>query len=134
MTKKDEFQTSTELKRLFLRELDLWRKRHGLGVADLSARCGVSPSYLAHIGRYGRVPSKPVLILLALNFETSDPAALFRAANLDTSWPYDGGTHGITKREEHAREFLTVKFDVQSFMDSLTQAIREEIRPRKVHE
>lgn len=134
MTKRINFQTSGELKRLFLRELELWRKRHGLSLADLSARCGVSPSYLAHVGRYGRVPSKPVLILLALNFELADPGALFQAAHVDTTWPFEGTGQSITRKEANTREFLTVKFDVQGFMESVTQAIRAEIRPEKAQE
>ena len=89
MSQRTEFESSPDLKRLFLRELELWRRATHLGLADLSHRCGVSPSYLAHIGRYGRIPSKPVLILLALNFGLQNPRELFESAKLSDEWPFD---------------------------------------------
>jgi len=111
MAKNVDFETSTELKRLFSQELDAWCSKHRRGVDELSARCGVSRSYLAHIGRYGRIPSKPVLILLALNFEMTDPLALFRAARVNEPWPFDKAT-GISQAQSARDGFLSIKLDM----------------------
>ncbi len=129
MAKQVEFETSTELKRIFSREFDAWRQRHKLTINDLSTRCGVSQSYLAHVGRYGRIPSKPVLLLLALNFGMRDPRELFRAANIDEAWPFDDGAQ-ISKPEQQANGFLSVKLDMAGLVDAIQGAVRAELRPR----
>jgi transcriptional regulator with XRE-family HTH domain len=132
MAKALEFETSTELKRLFNAELDAWRKRFKLSLDDLSRRCGVSQSYLAHIGRYGRVPSKPVLILLAINFEISDPAALFRAAGIKEPWPFEGAVT-LAAQEKQSEGFLSVKLDMGGFVDAIRSVVRAELKPRTLH-
>ena len=129
MSQRTEFESSPDLKRLFLRELELWRRATHLGLADLSHRCGVSPSYLAHIGRYGRIPSKPVLILLALNFGLQNPRELFESAKLSDEWPFDAPQH-LATREPEGSGFLSVKLDMAGFIEAIKGAIRTETRPR----
>jgi ABC-type amino acid transport substrate-binding protein len=129
MAKQVDFETSAELKRLFSRELETWRSRNRLSLDDLSARCGVSPSYLSHIGRYGRIPSKPVLLLLALNFGMQDPREFFQAANVDEPWPFDDGAL-ITKPEQSANGFLSVKLDMAGLAEAIQSVVRAELRPR----
>jgi hypothetical protein len=129
MAKNVDFETSNELKKVFNQELDTWCSRHRLGLEELSARCGVSRSYLAHIGRYGRIPSKPVLLLLALNFEMKDPSTLMRAARLTEQWPFDHpcSIHPLESKDEG---FLSIKLDMDGFVDAIRHVVREQFRPR----
>lgn len=131
MTRHVDFETSPDLRRLFSQELALWRKRTRLGIEDLSAKCGVSSSYLSHVGRYGRIPSKPVLLLLGLNFGMEDPGALFRAANLSEEWPFDNASE-IRTREAPSQGFFTVKLDMEGFVDAIKSVVRAEVRPRSL--
>lgn len=133
MTRRLDFETSPDLKRLFSRELDHWCKRTRLGIEELSAKCGVSSSYLSHVGRYGRIPSKPVLLLLGLNFGMDDPHALLRAANLLDEWPFDQPSE-IRTREDPARGFFQVKLDMEGFVDAIKSVVRAEVRPRSLRE
>jgi ABC-type amino acid transport substrate-binding protein len=133
MAKNVDFETSSELKKLFNQELDAWCARHKLGLEELSARCGVSRSYLAHIGRYGRIPSKPVLLLLALNFGMKDPSTILRAAKIDEPWPFDRGAE-INRSETPANGFLSVKLDMEGFVDAIKGVVRDQIRPRTIRE
>jgi|GEM_PF-1745184 len=132
MTKGVEFETSAELKRLFNVELEAWKKRTRSSLDVLSRRCGVSQSYLAHIGRYGRIPSKPVLILLAINFEMEEPESLFRAASLKDSWPFDGAV-ALGQRESQPDGFLSVKLDMNGFVDAIRSVVRTELKPSSLH-
>jgi hypothetical protein len=129
MGKQVDFETSGELKKLFNQELDAWCGRTRLGLEELSARCGVSRSYIAHIGRYGRIPSKPVLLLLALNFGMKDPSALLRAARVQDPWPFDHPAR-VDTLESTANGFLSVKLDMDGLVGALKDAIREQFRPR----
>jgi hypothetical protein len=129
VAKKVDFETSTELRRLFSQELSNWCSKNRLGIEDLSARCGVSRSYLAHVGRYGRIPSKPVLILLALNFGMKDPGALFRAARLEEPWPFETPA-SIQANESTTQSFLSIKLDMDGFMDAIKNVVREQFKPR----
>lgn len=129
MGKQVDFETSSELKRLFNQELDSWCGRTRLGLEELSARCGVSRSYLAHIGRYGRIPSKPVLLLLALNFGMKDPIAFLRAARTQEPWPFDHPAR-IDALESPASGFLSVKLDMDGLVGALKDAIKEQFKPR----
>jgi transcriptional regulator with XRE-family HTH domain len=117
------FETSTELKTLFARELRAWRARHGLSMDELAQRCGVSRSYLAHVGRYGRVPGKPVLLLLALNFELPEPALLLKAAGAKEPWPFPATTR-LADHDTTNSGFLSVKLDMNGFVDALKSAIK----------
>ncbi len=129
MAKRGEFDTSSDLKRLFAQELDSWCSRNRLSIEDLSARCGVSRSYLAHIGRYGRIPSKPVLILLALNFEMKDPLALLRAAHVEEPWPFESAA-GIQPVKVSTDDFLSIKLDMEGFVSAIKSVVREQFKPR----
>jgi hypothetical protein len=129
VAKKVDFETSTELRRLFSQELSNWCSKNRLGIEDLSARCGVSRSYLSHVGRYGRIPSKPVLILLALNFGMKDPGALLRAARLDEPWPFESPA-SIQANQSAAQSFLSIKLDMDGFMDAIKSAVRDQFKPR----
>jgi hypothetical protein len=129
LAKKSDFETSSELRRLFSQELERWCTQNRLGIEELSARCGVSRSYLSHVGRYGRIPSKPVLILLALNFQMKDPLALFRAAGLNEPWPFDTAA-AVTPIQASSDGFLSIKLDMDGFVDAIKTVVREQFRPR----
>lgn len=131
MKQHPEFETSAELKRIFVRELDSWRKQSHLGLHELSQRCGVSQSYLAHIGRYGRIPSKPVLLLLALNFGMARPEELLRAASPNDTWPFDGALK-LTPHESTEEGFLSVKLNMKGLLEAIQGAIRSESRPKSL--
>lgn len=133
MGKRVDFDTSNDLRRLFTQELERWRARTHLGIEELSARCGVSRSYLAHVGRYGRIPSKPVLLLLALNFQMRDPTTLFRAARIDEPWPFDVAST-ITPVQTSSDGFLSIKLDMDGFVDAIKSVVREQFKPRTLTE
>ena len=120
------FERSVELKRIFNRELEIWRKKHGGGLEDLAAVCGVSPAYLAHVKRYGRVPGKPVLILLALHFELKTPEVLFHAAGINEPFPFP---HGVCIQELKSlqSELFTISLNSEALAGSIRAAIREEL-------
>ncbi|MFO0417146.1 MAG: hypothetical protein ACK5Y6_07655 [Pseudomonadota bacterium] len=131
--KRVDFETSTELKRLFSQEFEAWRARTRMGLEELSGRCGVSRSYLAHIGRYGRIPSKPVLILLALNFGMKNPEALIRAARFDEAWPFESPV-GIESVSTKDSGFLSIKLDMDGLVDAIKGVVREQFRPRSLRD
>lgn len=131
MKQHPEFETSAELKRIFVRELDAWHKQSHLGLQELSQRCGVSQSYLAHVGRYGRIPSKPVLLLLALNFGMAKPEELLRAASETDTWPFDGALR-LATRDSPEEGFLSVKLNMRGLLDAIQGAIRSEAHPKSL--
>ena len=126
MKTRSEFDSSLELKALFVKELRAWSTRHNAGIKELARRCGVSASYLAHIGRYGRIPSKPILLLLILNFEIKDPQTFLAAAGVQEPWPYQTGTHLIERSSESEPGFLSVRLDMNGLVEALAGAIREK--------
>lgn len=128
---KVEFQRSKELKHLFKEHFELWRKKHSGGLEELARRCGVSASYLGHVGRYGRIPGKPVLILLAFNFELENPQIFFDAAGLKEPWPFDPRIRLLEADDKNAG-FLSLKVDMQGFTSAIREIVRSEIRPRTV--
>lgn len=134
MSPKPDFETSSELKRVFLRELEAWSGRTSLGISQLSRRCGVSPTYMAHIGRYGRIPSKPVLILLALNFGMEEPLELLRAARLEDGWPFDGALRLAPSPEVGSGGLISVKLDMAQLVEAVRTSIQHEARPRSVRD
>lgn len=131
--KKQTFQHSSELKKLFNRYFDAWSKKHRLTLGELAERCGVSTQYLAHIGRYGRIPGKPILILLALVLEVPDPSEFFRAASVAEVWPFD---QGVGLRPPGAAEsgFFSVNFDTAGFTNMIRDLLRAELRPKSLNE
>lgn len=73
---------SREFKACFVKHFQRWSIDNNLGMADLAIRCGVSTEYIRQILRNGRVPGKPVLLLLTLNFGLAQSEELFVAAGL----------------------------------------------------
>jgi ABC-type amino acid transport substrate-binding protein len=128
---KIEFQRSKELKQLFKEHYELWRKKNSGGLEELSRRCGVSASYLGHVGRYGRVPGKPVLILLAFNFELENPQILFDAAGLNEEWPFDNRLR-LLRADDANAGFLSLKLDMQGFTGAIREIVRQEFKPRTI--
>lgn len=123
------FETSLQLKDLFRKEFDLWKKRERGDLQELADRCGLSHAYLAHVGRYGRVPGKAVLILLAFNFKI-DGQALFDAAGLHEKFPYESGL-SLNKEAASEQGIFSVKFDMEALNRSILSAVRSEIRSRR---
>lgn len=127
---KHEFQTSKELRLFFNSHVEAWRQRTDLNLRDLADRCGVSPSYLSQIGRYGRVPGRPVLILLALNFELTDPTEILRIAGSTDEWPYPLRT--VLRRDRgEDQSFLSVRLDMPALTESIRTIIRDEVREQR---
>lgn len=131
MIKKLSFDTSKELKALFNEEYDRWRTKHRGTYEELAARCGLSASYLGQIGRYGRVPSKSALILLALNFDMKQPQLIFDAAGISERWPLDRDL-GLRKAGDSDSGFLSVRLDMNGLADALRDVVRAEIRPKSL--
>lgn len=131
MVKRVSFETSRELKQLYNEQMDLWRKRERAGLEELARRCGVSPAYLAHVGRYGRIPSRPVLVLLALNFDMQDPGRLLAAAGVKEQWPYDEPV-ALSPRSATDTGFLSLRMDMTGFTAAIREIVRGEIRPRTI--
>ncbi len=130
---EERFKGSAELKTLFNNELGKWRKTHAEGLDELGRLCGVSASYLSQISRYGRVPGRPVLILLALNFNMSSPERLFAAAELDEPWPLERNL-SLAPRGESDPGLLSVKLDMSGFTDAIRTIVKEETRPKTIAE
>ena len=132
-TSRQTFEQSSELKRVFNYQFDLWAKRNRGGLQELAELCGVSAQYISHIGRYGRVPAKPILFLLAFNFEMSDPQILLRAAGAKESWPYRAE---MALRAKSAADsgFLSVNLDMNGFASAIRDIVRAEIKPRSLDE
>lgn len=131
--KKPNFDTSLELRQQFKLHFEEWSKRNRAGLSELAERCGVSTQYLSHVGRYGRVPSRPIMILLAFNFQLTNPAAWFGAAGFDSLWPYEPG---LQLRQAGASEsgFLSVQLDMQGFTAAIREIVKSEIRPQSLPE
>ncbi|MFN8388730.1 MAG: transporter substrate-binding domain-containing protein [Bdellovibrionota bacterium] len=132
MSNRPAFECSPELRVQFNRYFEIWRKKHFAGLDELARRCGVSPSYLSHIGRYGRIPGRPILILLALNFELDDAQTLFEAARVKDDWPYERGAR-IGKADQDSG-FLSVKLDMQGFTDAIRSIVHAEAKPRNIQD
>ncbi len=130
MKKEVPFKKSAELRRVFLDLSEKWCRKHRLDLSDLAERCGVSLQYLSHISRYGRIPSKPILTLLALNLEMADPTELFRIAELNDPWPYDKGM-GIRKPGAHESGLLSINLDMNGFADVVRDLVRSELQPKR---
>lgn len=126
---KGEFQRSRELKILFREQFETWKKRHSGGLEELARRCGVSASYLGHIARYGRIPGKPILMLMALNFEMADPRKLFVASDIADPWPLPEELKLHAARDTEPG-FLSMKVDMHGFSSAIREIVRSEMRPR----
>ena len=128
-----QFLRSPELKRAFLDASEHWYRKHRLSPADLAERCGVSLQYLSHVGRYGRIPSKPILTLLAFNLSPDDPEAFFRAAKMSDPWPYEVGI-GLRARSATESGLLNVSLDMKGFADAIRDIVRAEIQPKRIEQ
>lgn len=130
---KQDFDTSRELKRLFNEHFDRWTKKTRYSLEDLAERCGVSVSYLNHVRRYGRIPGKPILYLIALNLEAENPQAFLNAANVKNLWPYDPHTY-LQPSEQTNAGFVSLKIDMQGLASSIRDIIRAELKPKTLNE
>lgn len=127
------FERSAELKRLFNQHFTHWSKQHRLGMSELADRCGVSVQYLAHVGRYGRVPSRPILLLLALNFDLERPHELLKAAGSGDTWPFDAEL-ALRPRSAADTGFLSLNLDMRGFTSAIREIVREEVKPKSLGE
>lgn len=130
---KTAFESSKELKVLFNEHFARWKKKHHAGLEELAGLCGVTPSYLGHVGRYGRVPGRPVLILLAFNFELENPQVFFDAAGIQDPWPYESGLR-LRPHSESDPGFLSLRLDMTGFTQAIREIVRSEVKPRSVRE
>jgi ABC-type amino acid transport substrate-binding protein len=126
------FETSSRLKELFNQHFEVWRKKHSADLSDLAYKCGVSPAYLGHIRRYGRIPGRPVLILLAFNFKVSGQK-LFEAASIHDNFPYADGLE-ITKPSQEENSLFSIKLNADALTDAIKAALRNEIKSRTAQE
>lgn len=134
MAKKEvPYERSTELRRTFNELAERWCKKHRLGLPELAERCGVSSQYLSHIGRYGRIPSKPILTLLAFNLEVPDPETLFRMAGIRETWPYEQGV-GLRPPSPTDSGLLSVSLDMGGFASVIRDIVRAEVQPKRLED
>jgi hypothetical protein len=132
--KKDlQFKTSTNLKSLFNENFEKWDQNNNGGYEELGRRCGLTGSYISQIGRFGRIPSRSALILLAFNFELRDPSSIFKAADLIDSWPYKKYVH-LSSQPKEGDSFVSLKVDMEGLLNVVQTAIGNEIRPKTVKE
>jgi ABC-type amino acid transport substrate-binding protein len=129
--KEINFKTSLALKNLFNTYFEKWSLENRAGYDELARRCGLTGAYISQIGRYGRVPSKSALILLALNFELRDPSEILKAAEILEIWPYPKSAH-LSFNAREAEGFLSVKIDMDGLAKAIQSAVGKEIRPRSV--
>lgn len=130
ISSKLSFETSAALKALLLEPFELWRRSHGGDLSDLAERCGVSSAYLSHVRRYGRIPSRPVLVLLAFNLKL-DGQKLFEAAGVRERFPYDSGLQiGPPPIEQDG--LFSLRFNAERFTETIRAVVRSEIRTRSV--
>lgn len=133
MAKELPFKTSKSLKDFFNSHFELWDQQNNGGYEELGRRCGLTGSYLSQIGKYGRIPSKSALILLAFNFDLKDPVTIFKAADIIEPWPYKKFVHLSTQSRE-VDSFISLKVDMEGLLSSMQAAIGKEIRPRGLKE
>lgn len=126
--KKLGFECSSRLKEIFNQHYEVWRKKNGADLSDLANKCGVSSAYLAHLRRYGRIPSRPVLILLALNFGISGKK-FFEAADIVEDFPYEHGLE-IAKPTREESGLFSVKFNAEAFAEVVKSVVRSEVSSR----
>lgn len=130
-TKDPLYECSADLKRTFIQLSDAWCKANRLTLADLSERCGVSHQYLSQVARYGRIPSKPILTLLALNLDVPDPNQFFRMAKITEPWPYERDL-GLRKRSATESGLLSINLDMNGFASAIREIVRSEIQPKRL--
>lgn len=129
-TRKFNFDASSELRSLLAEPFESWKRKHGGDFSELAHRCGVTNAYLSHVRRYGRIPSRPVLMLLALNFRLNGQK-LYDAAGINDSYPYEPGLE-ITRPAQRDSGFFSFQFDVEGFTEAIRTVVRSEVRQRSV--
>ena len=131
MKKQLVFAQSQELKTTFNALSEQWCRKYRLGLSDLAERCGVSTQYLSHIGRYGRIPSQPILLLLALNLEVKDPQSLFQQAGVNKEWPFEPGI-GLRAQPANETGLLSINLDMHGFTNAIKEIVRAEVQPKRL--
>lgn len=126
------FETSQPFKRLFLEHFELWCRATRGDLRDLAEKLGVTPSYLSHIKRYGRIPSRPVLILMSLLFKTSGEE-FFKACGIPDPFPHERGLQ-ITHPSSEEDSVLSLKFNTNLLSDTIRTIVRSELRTRNVRD
>lgn len=129
-TRKFNFDASADLRSLLAEHFETWKRKNSGDFAELAYRCGVTSAYLSHVRRYGRIPSRPVLMLLALNFRI-DGQKLFDAAGINDRFPYESGLE-ITRPAQRDNGFFSFRFDMDGFTDAIRSVVRSEVRQRSV--
>lgn len=121
-----KFETSKELKNFFNKEFLRWKKENRGTLEELADKCGISSSYLSQVSRYGRIPNKPILILLAFNFKLSNPSEIFKFAGLDPhTWAYP--ENYALKENSIVNEFFKISFDENRFNEMLRQSYKTSV-------
>ena len=131
--KELNFRSSQALKIAFNSHFEKWSASNRGGYDELARRCGLTGAYISQIGRYGRIPSKSALILLALNFELKEPNELLNAAEINEQWPYPKSAH-LSFNSKEADGFLSVKIDMDGLAKAIQSAVGKEIRPKSIKE
>lgn len=121
-----EFGTSKELKRLFNEYFEVWKRKHRESLGDLALKCGVTSTYLSQVARSGRIPSKPVLMLLAFNFEIRDKEQWLHAASVKETWPYHKD-YRLSDSENNSNGFISLNVNMDAFTESISKIIKSEI-------
>lgn len=124
-----KFERSKKLKELIAEPLDHWKKSKG-DLNILADKCGITPSYLSQLRRYGRIPGRSVLILLAFNLGI-DGQELFDAAGINSIFPYDR-QKTIRDRSEEPDTVFSVKLNSDHFAGMVKNIIREEFRKKSL--
>ncbi len=130
--RKFNFNTSSELKNYLSDPFDEWKRQHGGDLSELAHRCGVSNAYLAHVRRYGRIPSQPVTILLALNLKL-DGQKLFDLAGFSERFPFEPGLQ-IARPSGADQGFFNFRFDMDGFGNTIRSIVRSELRQRSIRD
>jgi len=127
------FQTSKEFKSLFNDLFEGWRRKHPGGMEELANRCGVSPAYLSQVRRYGRIPGKPVLILLGLHFDMGNPERLFRAASVEDTWPLEKDLT-LSSRRDREDGLFSIRLNSSALQEIIRDAVRSESRGKSLND
>jgi transcriptional regulator with XRE-family HTH domain len=121
-----EFKVSRELRLFFVKHFERWKEKNSGTLQELADKCGVSPSYLSQIGRYGRVPGRPVLLLLAFNFQLEDPAEIFRVCGISAEWPYRRDVVLGRHKDEHS-SFLSLRVDMPALAEAVAAQVKRQL-------
>ena len=130
LSSKYGFETSAPLKQLFTQHFESWAKSTRSDLIELADKLGVTPSYLGQVRRYGRIPSKPVLILISLLFKASGED-FFRAAGIRDPFPFEPSLQ-ITQPSTEQESILSLRFNTDLLAQAIRSVVRSELRTRSV--